>query len=109
MVLSVKHIVNDERMASGISDGLLKTVSLHREPFHIPRVTAPENKISGSVSFNSETFKMTLKTVTVIAALMATAASLASCGNTIRGVGQDAANTVNATQDAGRKVERAAR
>ncbi|MCJ8509329.1 entericidin [Rhizobium lemnae] len=40
---------------------------------------------------------------------MATAASLASCGNTIRGVGQDAANTVNATQDAGRKVERAAR
>ncbi|KQZ55326.1 entericidin [Rhizobium sp. Root149] len=52
---------------------------------------------------------MTLKTVTVIAALMATAASLASCGNTIRGVGQDAANTVNATQDAGRKVERAAR
>ncbi|MFD1744144.1 entericidin [Rhizobium helianthi] len=36
-------------------------------------------------------------------------ASLASCGNTIRGIGKDTANTVNATQDAGRNVERAAR
>lgn len=52
---------------------------------------------------------MTAKTVTVIAALLATMVSLASCGNTIRGMGQDAANTVNATQDAGRRVDRAAR
>ena len=38
------------------------------------------------------------------------AALLASgCANTIRGVGADAANTVNATQDAGRRVDRAAR
>ncbi|WP_440412010.1 entericidin [Neorhizobium petrolearium] len=35
--------------------------------------------------------------------------SLSSCGNTIRGVGQDTANAVNATQDAGRRVGRAAR
>ncbi|MCJ9674575.1 entericidin [Neorhizobium sp. BETTINA12A] len=35
--------------------------------------------------------------------------SLTSCGNTIRGMGKDAANTVNATQDAGRRVDRAAR
>jgi len=52
---------------------------------------------------------MTAKTVTVIAALLAAMVSLASCGNTIRGMGKDAANTVNATQDAGRRVDRAAR
>lgn len=52
---------------------------------------------------------MTARTVTVITALFATMVSLSSCGNTIRGVGQDTANAVNATQDAGRSVERAAR
>lgn len=36
-------------------------------------------------------------------------AMLASCGNTIRGMGQDTANAVDATQDAGRSVDRAAR
>ncbi len=51
---------------------------------------------------------MTAKTVTVIAALFATTISLTSCGNTIRGMGQDTANTVNATQDAGRRVDNAA-
>ncbi|KEQ08079.1 MAG: entericidin [Alphaproteobacteria bacterium] len=51
---------------------------------------------------------MTSKTVTVIAALFVTAAALSSCGNTIRGVGADAANTVDATQAAGRNVDRAA-
>ncbi|MGK6315940.1 entericidin [Neorhizobium sp. DT-125] len=34
--------------------------------------------------------------------------SLSSCGNTIRGMGQDTANAVDATQDAGRRVDRAA-
>lgn len=52
---------------------------------------------------------MTAKTVTVIAALFAMMVSLSSCGNTIRGMGQDTANTVNATQSAGKKVDRAAR
>ncbi|MFB9947297.1 entericidin [Rhizobium puerariae] len=52
---------------------------------------------------------MTAKTVTLIAALLATMVSLASCGNTIRGMGRDTANAVDATQDAGRRVERAAR
>ncbi|OHV76631.1 entericidin [Rhizobium sp. LCM 4573] len=52
---------------------------------------------------------MTVKTVTVIAALFATMLSLSSCGNTIRGMGQDTANAVDATQDAGRRVDRAAR
>lgn len=32
------------------------------------------------------------------------AATLASCGNTIRGVGRDAANMVGATKQAGRDV-----
>jgi entericidin B len=34
---------------------------------------------------------------------------LTACANTIRGVGQDAANTVNATQNAGHKVANAAK
>lgn len=51
---------------------------------------------------------MTAKTVTVIAALFATMATLSSCGNTIRGMGQDTANAVDATQSAGRNVNNAA-
>lgn len=35
--------------------------------------------------------------------------SLSSCANTIRGVGRDTASAVNATQDAGRSVDRAAK
>jgi predicted small secreted protein len=34
---------------------------------------------------------------------------LSSCGNTIRGAGQDAANAVNATEDAARNVKDAAK
>ncbi len=34
--------------------------------------------------------------------------TLASCGNTIRGMGRDAANTVDATQDAAGTVDNAA-
>ncbi|KJF74164.1 MULTISPECIES: entericidin A/B family lipoprotein [Rhizobium/Agrobacterium group] len=45
---------------------------------------------------------------TVFVALL-TVVTLSSCGNTIRGVGRDTANAVNATQDAGRSVDRAAR
>ncbi|TDK36752.1 entericidin [Rhizobium deserti] len=52
---------------------------------------------------------MTAKTVTVIAALFATMVSLSSCGNTIRGMGKDTANTVDATQSAGRTVNKAAK
>jgi len=33
---------------------------------------------------------------------------VSACANTIRGVGADAANTVNATQNAGNRVARAA-
>ncbi|APO75181.1 entericidin EcnAB-like protein [Rhizobium etli 8C-3] len=47
-------------------------------------------------------------TVKVGAALMLLLA-LSSCGNTIRGMGRDTANAVNATQDAGHSVNRAAR
>lgn len=40
----------------------------------------------------------------VLAALLA----LSACGNTIRGVGRDTANAVDATQDAGRDIDSAA-
>ena len=43
-----------------------------------------------------------------VAALLACALMATACANTIRGVGQDAANTVNATQSAGGKVASAA-
>lgn len=42
------------------------------------------------------------------AALVLTVMSLSACGNTIRGVGKDAANAVDATQAAGQNVESAA-
>lgn len=44
----------------------------------------------------------------ILAGLLASAALLASCGNTIRGMGQDTANAVDATQSAGQNVESAA-
>ena len=49
-----------------------------------------------------------MKSVCLITAAVVTLLSLTSCGNTIRGMGQDTANTVNATQDAGKRVQRAA-
>ncbi|MDM9627718.1 entericidin [Rhizobium sp. S152] len=44
---------------------------------------------------------------TIIAATILTI-SLTACGNTIRGMGKDTANTVDATQSAGHRVNRAA-
>ncbi len=43
-----------------------------------------------------------------IAAILACALIVSACANTIRGVGADAANTVNATQTAGKNVAGAA-
>ncbi|WP_455271284.1 entericidin domain-containing protein [Rhizobium herbae] len=51
---------------------------------------------------------MTAKTIATIGIVLFSITTLTSCGNTIRGMGADAANTVDATQDAGRKVDRAA-
>ncbi|KQR68894.1 entericidin [Rhizobium sp. Leaf384] len=51
---------------------------------------------------------MTAKTIATVGIVLASVVSLSACGNTIRGMGKDTANTVNATQDAGRSVERAA-
>ncbi len=48
------------------------------------------------------------KFTTVTAAMIVALVSLSACGNTIRGVGRDTANAVDATQDAGRSVDRAA-
>jgi predicted small secreted protein len=41
--------------------------------------------------------------------IVALAGLAAGCANTIRGVGQDTANAVNATQSAGHKIDRAAK
>lgn len=43
-----------------------------------------------------------------IAAVFAVLGLTAGCANTIRGIGADTANTVNATQSAGNHVARAA-
>lgn len=40
---------------------------------------------------------------------VATVLSLTACGNTIRGIGNDVGNVVDATQDAGHSVARSAR
>ncbi|HEY0120925.1 MAG TPA: entericidin [Rhizobium sp.] len=50
---------------------------------------------------------MTSPTLTKIAAACAVLMLLASCANTIRGMGRDTAGAVNATEDAGHKVKRA--
>lgn len=46
----------------------------------------------------------TAKTILLLAALL----SASACANTIRGIGQDTANAVDATQAAGRNITRAA-
>ncbi|MDF1601554.1 entericidin [Mesorhizobium sp. YIM 152430] len=48
------------------------------------------------------------KAISSIAIVFAVAVMASGCANTIRGVGADAANTVEATQSAGRNVSRAA-
>ncbi|MEZ2128690.1 MULTISPECIES: entericidin [unclassified Sinorhizobium] len=45
-----------------------------------------------------------MKTVTTIAAACCILISVSACANTIRGIGRDTANTVNATQNAGNRV-----
>jgi len=50
-----------------------------------------------------------MTTTAKIAGALMVLLALSSCGNTIRGIGKDTANTVNATQDAGRSVDRAAK
>ncbi len=44
----------------------------------------------------------------VAATVLVAITTLSSCGNTIRGVGRDAANTVDATQNAGANIDAAA-
>jgi entericidin B len=50
-----------------------------------------------------------MKTSTyAVIALLASAFLVSACANTIRGAGKDAADTVNATQNAGKRVANAA-
>jgi len=51
---------------------------------------------------------MTVSTTSKITAAFAILVLLASCSNTIRGMGKDTANAVNATEDAGHTVKKAA-
>ncbi|WP_028034833.1 entericidin A/B family lipoprotein [Chelativorans sp. J32] len=51
---------------------------------------------------------MSAKILSRIAVLVAAICLTAGCANTIRGVGQDTANAVNATQNAGQNVANAA-
>jgi len=51
---------------------------------------------------------MTTKSLATIGAILLALATLSSCANTIRGMGRDTANAVNATESAGRNVARAA-
>jgi predicted small secreted protein len=60
------------------------------------------------VEFKKDYTLMIAKKLTTGAALILTVFALSACGNTIRGVGKDAASTVNATQAAGQSVESAA-
>lgn len=46
---------------------------------------------------------------TTAAMLVALTLGLSSCGNTIRGIGNDLGNAVDATQDAGRSVANSVR
>jgi entericidin B len=49
---------------------------------------------------------MNKSTISKLAVLVLVAGFTAGCANTIRGMGADTANAVDATQDAGRKIER---
>jgi entericidin B len=51
---------------------------------------------------------MTGTHLTRISIVLAALLALSACGNTIRGVGRDTANAVDATQDAGNNVANAA-
>ena len=52
---------------------------------------------------------MNPKLIAKIGAAVIALVSLTACGNTIRGMGRDTANAVNATQSAGSDVVNAAR
>jgi entericidin B len=49
------------------------------------------------------------KTFATFTAIALMTVALSSCGNTIRGAGKDLAGTVDATQNAGKRVDNAAK
>ncbi len=51
---------------------------------------------------------MTKSTIARISLVCVALSLLGGCANTIRGIGQDTANTVNATENAGKRVVHAA-
>jgi entericidin B len=65
---------------------------------------APE--LLSDFSPTRETLSMKLSRLATIA-ILASALMVSACANTIKGVGKDAANTVNATESAGKSVANA--
>jgi entericidin B len=51
---------------------------------------------------------MKLIRIAPLAVVLSASLALGACANTIRGAGADTANTINATQNAGKNVARAA-
>ena len=51
---------------------------------------------------------MTGTNLTRVTIILAALLALSACGNTIRGMGRDTANAVDATHDAGRSIDNAA-
>jgi entericidin B len=62
--------------------------------------------VPDAISANEGIPSMKLSHFTAIAVL-ASALAVSACANTIKGVGRDAANTVDATQSAGKSVAKA--
>ncbi len=52
---------------------------------------------------------MIFRKLAIATVLLASGVALAGCGNTIRGMGKDTANAVDATQAAGQDVENASK
>lgn len=52
---------------------------------------------------------MRIGVISRVLVVLALAGYAAGCANTIRGAGQDTANAINATQHAGKKIDRAAK
>lgn len=73
-----------------------------------PFAICPANKLIEQADEASLQRTKEMKQVSAITATCLVILALASCANTIKGVGRDAANTVNATQNAGNRMGNAA-
>jgi predicted small secreted protein len=61
-----------------------------------------------SINYRLQPGNNPMTITTKVAAALCMLMALSSCANTIKGIGRDTANTVNATQNAGNRVATAA-